>query len=81
MFGGDGGGVSLSEGITVILIGDSSRFDFKPQVFLAGFGLLKPLGVILMEVIVFLQLIIGGYQGTAVIINNNSNNRKRSIRK
>jgi len=69
LLGGDGGGVGFAERIPVALIGDGGRFHLKAQVFLTGFGLLQPLGVILMAVVVFLQLIICRHQRTAVLLH------------
>ena len=70
LLGGDGGGVRFAQGITIILIGNGSRFHLKSQVFLTGFGLFQPLGVILMAVVVFLQLIISGHQRPAVLLHS-----------
>ena len=41
-----------------MLVGDGGRLYLKPQIFLFGLRLLQPLGIILMAVIVFFQLII-----------------------
>ena len=70
---GDRRGVRFPEGIPVMLIGGFGGFYLKPQGFLTGlclFGLclFQPLGIILVPVIVLFQLIVGGYEGTAVLL-------------
>ena len=69
LLGGDGGGVRFAQGITVILIGIGGRFHLEAQVFLPCLCLLQPLGVILMAVVVFLQLIICRHQRPAVLLH------------
>ena len=70
LLGGDGGGVRFAQGITVILIGVGGRFHLEAQVFLPGFCLLQPLGVVLMPVVVFLQLIVRCHQRPAVLLHS-----------
>ena len=69
LLGGDGRGVRFAQGVTIILIGNGSRFDLKAQVFLTGFCLLQPLGIILMAVVVFSQLFICRHQRPAVLFH------------
>ena len=69
LLGGDGRGVRFAQGITVILISDGCCFHLEAQVFLPGLCLLQPLGVVLMPVVVFLQLIVRCHQSPAVLLH------------
>ena len=53
-----------------MLIRDLGSFHLKAQGFLTGLRLFQPGGVILMLVVVFLQLIVGGNQRTAVLLHS-----------
>ena len=61
--------VRFAQGITGIVIGVGSRFHLEAQVFLPGLCLLQPLGVVLMPVVVFLQLIVRRHQRPAVLLH------------
>ena len=69
LLGGNGGGVRFAQGITVILISDGCCFHLEAQVFLPGLCLLQPLGVVLMPVVVFLQLIVRCHQSPTVLFH------------